>query len=171
MGYSFNELVALAYKSQDSRVDEWFLMSSPLKPTILVLAYMLIAVRIGPSLMKNRAPYNLKSTLRVYNIFQMIYNSCLFIVIWNEMQVIRSLRNDDCKIERTDERLLECLSIGWLYLINKMVDLLDTIFMILRKKNEQISFLHVYHHSIMIFLSWFGIKYMGGNFHVHIQMN
>uniref|UniRef100_A0A1A9VLR3 Elongation of very long chain fatty acids protein n=1 Tax=Glossina austeni TaxID=7395 RepID=A0A1A9VLR3_GLOAU len=160
MWYSFNELVALAYRSKDSRVDEWFLMSSPVKPTILILAYMLIAIRIGPSLMKNRAPYNLKYTLRVYNIFQMIYNSYLFIAVWNEMQVIRSLMNDDCKIKRSDEMTLQCLSYGWLYLINKIVDLMDTIFMILRKKNAQISFLHVYHHSIMICLSWYGIKYM-----------
>uniref|UniRef100_A0A1B0G677 Elongation of very long chain fatty acids protein n=1 Tax=Glossina morsitans morsitans TaxID=37546 RepID=A0A1B0G677_GLOMM len=154
-----------------TQVDEWFLMSSPVKPTILILAYMLIAVRIGPAFMKNRAPYNLKHTLTVYNIFQMIYNSCLFIVVWNEMQVIRSLMNDDCKIERTDEKLLECLSFGWVYLVNKIVDLLDTIFMILRKKNEQISFLHVYHHSIMIFLSWFGIKYMGEHKHINLQRN
>uniref|UniRef100_A0A1A9ZAM9 Elongation of very long chain fatty acids protein n=1 Tax=Glossina pallidipes TaxID=7398 RepID=A0A1A9ZAM9_GLOPL len=161
MGYSFNELVALICTSKDSRVHDWFFISSPLKPTILILAYMLIAVRIGPSLMKNRAPYNLKSTLRVYNIFQMIYNSYLFIVIWNETQAIRSLMNDDCKIKRSDELTLQCFGYGWWYIMNKIVDLLDTMFMILRKKNHQITFLHVYHHSAMIVISWFAFKYMG----------
>ncbi|KAL9914829.1 very long chain fatty acid elongase 7-like isoform 1-T2 [Glossina fuscipes fuscipes] len=161
MGYSVTELAALVYRSKDSRAHEWFLMSSPMKPTALVLAYILIVVRIGPGLMKDRAPYNLKYILTIYNIFQMIFNSYLFIMVWNEMQAIRSLMISNCQIDRTDEKLLECLSFGWLYLINKVVDLFDTIFMILRKKNDQITFLHVYHHSIMIYLTWFGIKYMG----------
>lgn len=36
----------------------------------------------------------------------------------------------------------------------KYVDLLDTAFMILRGNWRQVSFLHVYHHSSVIFISW-----------------
>uniref|UniRef100_A0A1B0AU14 Elongation of very long chain fatty acids protein n=1 Tax=Glossina palpalis gambiensis TaxID=67801 RepID=A0A1B0AU14_9MUSC len=161
MGYNFSELQTLIRSSKDSRVQDWFFMSSPVNMMILILVYILIVVRIGPSLMKNRAPYNLKYTLTIYNIFQMIYNSYLFIMIWNETQAIRSLMNDDCKIKRSDELTLECFGYGWWYIMNKIVDLLDTIFMVLRKKNHQITFLHVYHHSAMIVISWVAFKYMG----------
>ena len=39
--------------------------------------------------------------------------------------------------------------IAWLYYINKYIELLDTVFFVMRKKWNQVSFLHVYHHAIM----------------------
>ena len=39
--------------------------------------------------------------------------------------------------------------IAWLYYINKYIELLDTIFFVMRKKWNQVTFLHVYHHAIM----------------------
>lgn len=36
------------------------------------------------------------------------------------------------------------------------------IFFILRKKNGQLTFLHVYHHGTMIFNWWAGVKYVAG---------
>lgn len=40
-----------------------------------------------------------------------------------------------------------------LYWITKILELLDTVFMILRHRQRQISFLHVYHHSSMLLLA------------------
>ncbi|CAG01443.1 unnamed protein product, partial [Tetraodon nigroviridis] len=36
------------------------------------------------------------------------------------------------------------------------------IFFILRKKDSQVTFLHVYHHATMIFNWWLGVKYVAG---------
>lgn len=44
----------------------------------------------------------------------------------------------------------------------KIFDLLDTIFFILRKKENQITFLHVYHHAGMIIVTWVGTRYLPG---------
>ncbi|MGH0182582.1 UNVERIFIED_CONTAM: hypothetical protein FKN15_023910 [Acipenser sinensis] len=53
------------------------------------------------------------------------------------------------------------------------------VFFLLRKKNNQITFLHVYHHATMIFNWWAGVKYVAGgqsffigmlNSFVHIVM-
>uniref|UniRef100_A0A1B0AU17 Elongation of very long chain fatty acids protein n=1 Tax=Glossina palpalis gambiensis TaxID=67801 RepID=A0A1B0AU17_9MUSC len=161
MDYGFNELSALACRSQDSRIDDWFLMSSPVNITLITLAYILVVLRVGPSLMKNRNAYNLRQTLAIYNFFQIIYNFYLFVKVANVTQAITSLMKDDCKIERTDETVLECLTYAWLFLINKIIDFLDTIFMILRKKNDQITFLHVYHHAAMVLIAWITLKYIG----------
>ncbi|XP_069696799.1 very long chain fatty acid elongase 5-like [Periplaneta americana] len=38
----------------------------------------------------------------------------------------------------------------WMYHALKVVDLMETLFFILRKKNNQVSFLHVYHHAGMV---------------------
>lgn len=48
------------------------------------------------------------------------------------------------------------------YFILKIVDLLDTVFFVLRKKNNQITFLHVYHHTGMVVLTWNATKFLAG---------
>lgn len=50
----------------------------------------------------------------------------------------------------------------WWYFVSKGVEYLDTVFFILRKKNNQVSFLHVYHHCTMFTLWWIGIKWVAG---------
>ena len=36
------------------------------------------------------------------------------------------------------------------------------VFFILRKKNDQVTFLHVYHHCTMIINWWLGARFVGG---------
>lgn len=40
--------------------------------------------------------------------------------------------------------------------------MMDTFFFVLKKKNNQISFLHVYHHATMFPIWWIGIKWVAG---------
>lgn len=48
------------------------------------------------------------------------------------------------------------------YFLLKVVDLLDTVFFVLRKKDKQISFLHLYHHTGMVILTWNATKFYPG---------
>ena len=57
----------------------------------------------------------------------------------------------------------------WWYFISKGIEYLDTVFFILRKKNNQVSFLHVYHHCTMFTLWWIGIKWVPGGQGEHLQ--
>ena len=51
-----------------------------------------------------------------------------------------------------------------LYYLSKIVELLDSVFFVLRGKYNQLTFLHVYHHSTMIALAWFNVNFLpGGN--------
>ncbi|XP_076459390.1 very long chain fatty acid elongase 2-like [Babylonia areolata] len=73
-------------------------------------------------------------------------------------------------------------SLTWfftLYWMTKVLELLDTVFMVLRHKSRQISFLHVYHHSSMLLLSdlsrrfypWPAIAvFLGMNSFVHVVL-
>ncbi len=47
----------------------------------------------------------------------------------------------------------------WVYYFSKLIEFADTAFFILRKKNGQITVLHVYHHATMFILWWVGIKW------------
>lgn len=48
------------------------------------------------------------------------------------------------------------------YFLLKVADLMDTIFFVLRKKNNQITFLHLYHHTGMVILTWNATKFYPG---------
>ena len=56
--------------------------------------------------------------------------------------------------------------------LNKVVELSDTVFMLLRHKFRQISPLHVYHHASMLLLSDLAYsKYPYANFAVGLMLN
>lgn len=39
----------------------------------------------------------------------------------------------------------------------------------MRKKEEQASFLHIYHHVVSPILMWLGVKYIGGRYDYKIE--
>ena len=60
----------------------------------------------------------------------------------------------------------------WLFYISKWVDYLDTLFIISRSKWRQLSFLHMFHHSSIIALSWLAMHYHPcGYFLIAVQLN
>lgn len=61
-----------------------------------------------------------------------------------------------------EQFILQIASALWWYYFSKLIELLDTVFFLLRKKTRQISFLHVYHHSTMPILWWIGVKWVPG---------
>ena len=58
--------------------------------------------------------------------------------------------------------LMQIAKALWWYYFSKCIEFLDTIFFILRKKNNQISFLHVYHHASMFPIWWTGVMWVPG---------
>lgn len=50
----------------------------------------------------------------------------------------------------------------WWYVFAKVIDLFDTVFFVMRKKQNQITFLHVYHHASVLLGAWLFLKYLPG---------
>jgi hypothetical protein len=50
----------------------------------------------------------------------------------------------------------------WFYSMTKVFDLIDTVVFVLRKKPNQITFLHVFHHISMVVNGWVGVKFVPG---------
>lgn len=48
----------------------------------------------------------------------------------------------------------------WWFYFSKCLEFSDSFFFILRKKTNQLTFLHVYHHSTMFPLWWIGVKFV-----------
>lgn len=50
----------------------------------------------------------------------------------------------------------------WWYYVSKFTEFFDTLFFLLRKKNQHVSTLHVIHHGCMPFSVWMGMKFAPG---------
>ncbi|XP_056149840.1 ELOVL fatty acid elongase 8a [Lampris incognitus] len=145
----------------DKRTDDWLLVYSPVPISGIFSCYLFI-VWVGPKLMKHRQPINLKPVLIVYN-FAMV---CLSAYMFYEFTAASWLANYSLLCQPVDYSnrplAMRMARVCWWFYISKVIELSDSIFFILRKKNSQLTFLHVYHHATMIFNWWAGVKYVAG---------
>lgn len=149
----------------DEEVDSWFLMQSAWPVFTIVAVYLVWVLKIGPDYMEKRPPYKLKNIMLFYNLFQTAYNAFILYMFFFTPGGLYHMWNHSCHpIERSKNRFLlyELNRGSWFFFISKVVDLLDTIFFVLRKKQNQITFLHVYHHSNMVITCWAYLRFIKG---------
>lgn len=109
--------------------------------------------------MKNREPFVLRRPMLIYNILMVIINGIVFYETAIHINYGREFLNFEFP-QRTDYslRTLRIINIGYYYYLSKFLDLFDTIVFVLRKKTNQITFLHLYHHTAVPILGWLAIK-------------
>ena len=72
--------------------------------------------------------------------------------------------------EKSPDPLMK--QVYFVYWVTKVVELADTVFMVLRHKFRQVSPLHVYHHATMLILSEMGYtKYAWAAFAMPLMLN
>nr|KAG5714103.1 hypothetical protein BaRGS_020431 [Batillaria attramentaria] len=148
-------------QQMDDRVRDWPLMSSPWVPLGTVLLYLGV-VSLGPRLMENRAPLRLQSTIVLYNLGLVLMSAYMcYEFLMSSLAGRYSLACQPVDYSN-HPNALRMARVCWLYYISKYIELADTVFFILRKKNGQITFLHVYHHATMILNWWLGVAYVAG---------
>ncbi|KAK9522879.1 hypothetical protein VZT92_019318 [Zoarces viviparus] len=149
-------------QNADRRTASWFLMSSPVPQAIIIAAYIYFVQSLGPRLMENRKPFDLKGVLIVYNfgvVALSLYMCYEFVMSgWGTGYSFGCDPVDFSDSPQGVRMAATC----WLYYFSKFIEMLDTIFFVVRKKNSQVTFLHVYHHSIMPFTWWFGVRFSAG---------
>ncbi|XP_063989125.1 very long chain fatty acid elongase 7 isoform X1 [Diachasmimorpha longicaudata] len=167
------------YDLADPRTRDWFLMSSPVPGASIMIGYLYFVLSWGPRHMEHRKPYKLNNTLILYNLAQVLLSTWLF---WEGLDGAwldkYSWKCEPVDYSNTPEALRVARGV-WIYFLAKLSELLDTVFFVLRKKERQISFLHMYHHTVMPLISWGATKYYPGghgtfigviNSFVHIVM-
>lgn len=110
-----------------------------------------------------------------------------YLITWRELLVHTFLNPDDvsfAEIEVWNERLQKFLfelinyhkstdkvlqilfsqmaNLCWWYYISKLTEFADTIFFVMRKKDSQVTFLHLYHHSLTPLETWILVKFLAG---------
>jgi elongation of very long chain fatty acids protein 1 len=135
-------------------------MKTPLPYTTIFLVYFLVIFRIAPAYMKNRKPMNISAIIQGYNVFQVV--ACAYFV-WkfhdNGFSFQQTWR---CVVDVQPSSKIDFYNTGWWFMMLRTVELVETVFFILRKKQNQVSTLHVYHHVSTIVLMWLNMKYKTG---------
>ncbi|XP_053947635.1 elongation of very long chain fatty acids protein F-like [Anastrepha ludens] len=151
--YLYRALRDVLEEYKDPRVQHLPLVGSPLPVLGIIAAYLVLVLHYGPKWMEKREPFNLKNVMRVYNAIQVIANFCIFVCGLPNSYFRKefSLTCQPVDHTNTEPWMWNLIYLSYAYYITKYLDLLDTIFFVLRKKNNQITFLHVYHHAGMVF--------------------
>jgi len=147
----------------DPRTKEFPLMN-PFHVLLLTLAYLFM-VTFGLVLMKY-IPFN--KLLPLVKPFQFIYNLVLVALsFWIAAEayyqafVVNGFGFVGNPIS-TDPKHIGIARIMWVFYFSKLIEMADTLFMILRGSSRQISFLHVYHHATLFPIWWVAIYYSPG---------
>ncbi|XP_075970164.1 very long chain fatty acid elongase 7-like [Anticarsia gemmatalis] len=145
------------FKGRLDSVDNWPLMGSPFPMLAITGLYLLYVLKIGPAHMKNRQPFNLKNIIVLYNVIQVIA-SAYMVYLACKLSWPHGWISKTCLLEQ-EETKEQLTTIMYYYFLAKVSEVLDTIFFVLRKKYSQVTFLHVYHHAVLIINSWGILKY------------
>jgi len=119
----------------------------------------LVLVFVGPGMMEGSKPADIKECMVVYNFYQMTLNGVMVacLVIPTLLRASEAMsKGEEWSVMGPPVEGTPALVVFGLYIHfnNKFVEYLDTIFMVLRHKHEQMSFLHCWHHFVMGF-AWF----------------
>jgi len=153
------EFFAWAESVSDPRVRDWPLMQSVTPTLLMVIAYFMFAL-MGKRIMKNREAFNLKSVMTVYNVSVILLNGWLFVSLIKH--VVQQKYAFLCNPVDYGPEGEEVVWLIYIYYLSKLLDFSDTVFMVLRKKWDQLTFLHCWHHGLMFLIWWSATKYAGG---------
>lgn len=133
-------------------------------PVLSILAAYIYFVKIwGPRYMRDRKPFALERLIIAYNVVMVIL-STYFFVKGGSLTYLGGGYNLICEpVDYSDgPEPMAVLNLGWWFMLLKIVELLDTVFFVLRKKFSHISVLHVTHHSLVLWGVWIGLNFGGG---------
>jgi len=150
--------------SGDPRTAHLPLVRDPAIVVWITLSYIL-AVMAGRKLMEHRTALELRRVLVVYNLASVVASGWMMyeFAVTTIFNPDFNLLCEDLDPSDNSPMTTRLITVQWCYFISKSVETADTFFFVLRKKNNQISFLHVYHHAAMIPLQWALIKYQPGS--------
>jgi len=153
------EVLANVWRSleQDPRVKGRPLIDSPVPVFSIIVTYLLFVLRVGPQMMRDRKPINVKNFARVFNLYQVLISSwtvyTVCVCCWK--RGIGYAAAPDTETDPVTMRLIDCL---YIYLFVRISDLIDTVLFVLSGKQSHVSGLHVYHHVAVVFNMWLYLR-------------
>lgn len=139
----------------DPRTISWTLISPPWHMAAIITIYFIFVIRVGPRLMANRKPLKLRNLMLIYNSTMVLVNSFFFLAAIKWLDYGKALLKFELpSADNTSDEEMWHLHLFYYYYMSKFLDLADTVFFVLRKKQRQITTLHLYHHTVVPILMW-----------------
>ncbi|XP_059622616.1 elongation of very long chain fatty acids protein AAEL008004-like [Phlebotomus argentipes] len=149
-------------KNWSHPLSQYPIIRSPLSVVAIVALYLLFVYKWGPRMMMDRKPFRLQRTIIVYNVVQVLLNAYIFLESSHLFVRMYSLKCQPVDYSVTPSTL-RLARVSYIYCLIKMFDFLDTVFFVLRKKSQQASFLHSYHHAAMAIVCSFLYKFVANS--------
>ena len=114
---------------------------------LLTTSFYLLSIYSLNNYMKTRNAFILKTPLIIYNTCQILLNIYMIYGLIGLPQI----SVDDFNVFGLNTKFNDNLKyFTYIHYLSKYLDYCDTWFIILKKKEKQLSFLHVYHHSSVV---------------------
>jgi hypothetical protein len=121
-------------------------------PAVASVLY-LVSVFAGKAVMSKVAkPFVLKEAMNVYNLYLTLLSAAMFMGIASET-IFAGEPIWTLLVDRSARKSKLAFWL-WVNMQSKFLEFADTLFMVLRRKFDQISFLHVSHHTVMGPVMW-----------------
>jgi len=141
-------------------------MHGPFTPLAFTVGYLLSLPALRRFTATYLAPrYDMKALLTeamvLYNVAQVLLNG------WMVYAIVHALVRGGHPFIGSRSLNGVAISSGasyacWVHYCDKYLEFFDTYFMILRGKMDQVSFLHIYHHTTIAWAWWFAIRFSPG---------
>lgn len=116
------------------------------------MLYFLGILALLQYMKKREAFSHLRPIMAVYNVICICLASyCVYGTI--HYSITRSVRFVCNEVDFNDPAVKPMLLVHYVFYIQKYFEFIDTFFFILRKNYRQLTFLHIYHHSSITFIT------------------
>ncbi|CAL1268315.1 unnamed protein product [Larinioides sclopetarius] len=152
-------------------IQEKFMVKHASVSYTIILVYVLYTKIFGPLMMSNRNAFKLNNIMVIYNLLLSAANAYLAAKC---IEVLIKYWDVRCGFKKSlayEELMKEEGIYVWLLYLLKHVELIDTVFFVLRKKFNQITFLHVFHHSTVVLIFWWVLKTNEVGFYLFITVS
>lgn len=139
--------------------------------SVLLSAVYILLVFAGRKWMENKPKYDLRRALTIWSALLAVFSWCGALRLWTDFIFFMKRFNWDFKASMCDPVFYRGV-IGywcWLFVISKLPELGDTIFIVLRK--QKLIFLHWYHHITVFVYSWYSYSGYTSTARYFILMN
>ncbi|CAN7998826.1 unnamed protein product [Ixodes hexagonus] len=143
----------------DPRTRGFPLIGNPAMVMSLIVGYLYVVKVWGPRWMEDRKPYDLKRVIMAYNASMVVLNIFFFYKFLTHSYLGGGYSWVCQGIDFHDPKSLPIVSYCWWYFMVRILDFADTLFFLLRKKYSHISFLHVVHHTLVVWNGWLFITF------------
>jgi elongation of very long chain fatty acids protein 1 len=124
--------------------------------TSVLLTYVYFVLKLGPHIMANQKPFQLQSCMIAYSFSPVALSLCIvYEFLMSDWLSTYTWQCDPVDYSNSPEALW-LVRVAWPFLF-KFIELIDTVIFILQKKNGQVTFLHVVHHSVFPWSWWWGV--------------